>query len=195
MIIKKTHSALLVILTLALMTNSTSASELHWKNTNTFEINDMTLQRPNERWRVLQVFKEDLIDFKLSQNGEDAVIRFFEKSGLSKPFTEKNWNSARLKKNFKRALFQEYESRGYHVGEFSIQAKKISAKISNATNDKVLFVTMALNPKDIRSKIRVVEMEVKSKQAEKFSQAFTTASQGIVHNTPACCAIKKNHSK
>lgn len=114
---------------LVLFTTSASHARIHWQAKNTFEVSNVRIDRPDERWRVIEKEAPDLVCMVHFKNGKDTTMNLSWQPPLDARLTAKKGRGKSFTNELKKYLLQEWTQNGSSVTRFEIVDSWIFAEL------------------------------------------------------------------
>lgn len=155
---------------------------VHWINKNTICADPILLKRPSDRWRVVNINPQDIIDLKFNRSGKDVVIRIYEVAP-----TENNLS----KKNGK--LLSAYEKDGFYFAPFVSKKILSEAHGFNSNNFEEVFISYFWKTKN-HDKGIAIEITLKESDVIFFKPQYDFVINSISWNANENCSRPKRRT-
>jgi hypothetical protein len=158
-----------------------SAYAITWHSHDSFQIDNLSLTRPDNTWRVAEFpdNNHQLVSLYRLRHGKDPQINIYKK----RPFSTRLKNGHKLKNKwwltrFKKSFTKNYIEEGFRFYEFEVNENTISAKASDA-DDNLLLLHIEFNRPFYSSPYYLLEMKLPRKEYTRYGSGFEKLTKSI----------------
>lgn len=153
-------------------------ARIHWISQNTFEVSNVRLERPNDRWRVIEQEAPLLVKMVYFQNGENAEITLTWQPPLDAALSRIPQNSKRFDKILKKTLLQELDMASYSASHFS---RHLNWVFLQAQNPKDIYLaSFRFADATLKGPYLKIEMRKRSRHEDRMIHELSRVEKSLV---------------